>query len=99
MTNASQKFVGSNCAAPPLCVRQSPALSEISSPISLRPKRLRRRGPRDQFARLRRSLPRHRRTLPGTCPGESGHTVPEIFDQFSSQGNFPIHQTQILYES
>ena len=40
-------------------------------------RRLRRRGPRSNLSRLRRSLPKHRRTLPGTCLGESRHSVPD----------------------
>ena len=64
------KHVGSNCAAPPECVRQSPAARPCG-------KRLRRRGPRGLLALLRRSLPRRCRSLPGMSSGESGDTIPD----------------------
>ena len=59
-----------NDAAPSGCARLPPALQSVSS------RRLRRRGPRSQAACLHRSVPKHRRTLPGMCPGEAGHIMP-----------------------
>ena len=64
-------------------MRQSPALLPFTGS-----RRSRRRGPRSQLALLRRSVPKHRRTLPDTCPGESRHSVSEPIDEnASSQGN------------
>ena len=56
-------------AAPSGCARQAFAIRE-------RTHRLRRRGPRSQHANLRRSVPKHRRALPGMSPGETGDSVP-----------------------
>ena len=68
----SERLVASllNDAAPSGCARLPPALQSVSS------RRLRRRGPRSQAACLHRSVPKHRRTLPGMCPGEAGHVMP-----------------------
>ena len=52
-------------------MRINPAFSEFIH------RRTRRRGPRSQLSRLRRSIPRERRALPGTCHGEAGHFVPD----------------------
>ena len=52
-------------------------------PVVVCARRLRRRGPRSQLALVRRSVPRHRRTLPGMCPGESGHVMPVSFSKAS----------------
>ena len=57
-------------AAPLGSARQQPACPPT------RGKRLRRRGPRSQLARLRRSVPKHRRSLPGMSPGEAGDGMP-----------------------
>ena len=46
--------------------------------IRERTRRLRRRGPRSQYAFLRRSVPKCRRALPGMSPGESGDSVPDL---------------------
>ena len=64
--------VSSSCvdsAAPLGSARQTPAM--------FLNRRARRRGPRTQLTLLRRSLPKHRRTLPGMCLGESRHLMPE----------------------
>ena len=58
-------------AAPLGSARQLPVVLSFGS------RRLRRRGPRSQLSNLRRSVPRHRRTLPDTRPGESGLFVSE----------------------
>jgi len=58
-------------AAPLGSARQLPAVFGVGS------RRLRRRGPRSQLSNLRRSVPRHRRTLPDMRPGESGLFVSE----------------------
>ena len=62
-------------AAPLGSARPLPALS---SPVG---RRLRRRGPRSQIANLRRSVPKHRRSLPEAGLGESR---PEDSDSVSS---------------
>ena len=65
-------------AAPLGSARQLPAVFGVGS------RRLRRRGPRSQLSNLRRSVPRHRRTLPDMRPGESGLLVSEsIFSSAS----------------
>ena len=62
-----------DCAAPlEGSERQPPALHEFGC------QRLRRRGPRSQAAILRRSVPKHRRTLPGSCLGESRRNEPVL---------------------
>ena len=58
-------------AAPLESVRQPPTM--------LNGKRLRRRGPRSELAVLRRSLPKHCRTLPDMSPGESGDLISDPF--------------------
>ena len=68
--NAFANHVGSNCAAPPEYVRQSPAARPCG-------KRLRRRGPRGRLAPMRRSLPKRCRTLPGMSSGEAGDVIPD----------------------
>ena len=64
-------FSHHNDAAPLGSVRLAPAL-RIDGP-----RRQRRRGPRSQIALLRRSVPKHRRTLPVSCLGESRHIETE----------------------
>ena len=64
-------FTCSDGAAPLGKARQHPVVLTSTSG------RLRRRGSRSQLSRLRRSVPKHRRTLPGTCLGESRHSVPD----------------------
>ena len=84
-------------AAPLGSVRPHPAVSNFSST------RCRRRGPRSQLASLRRSVPRHRRTLPDTCLGESRRNVSESIDINSllqGTSNFPnISSVRLLHES
>ena len=86
---------GLDSAAPSECVRLHPACFQFVS------SRSRRRGPRSQVSLLRRSVPRHRRTLPDTCPGESGHLVSETFSQQSPQHvspNSTLHENQIFFQ-
>ena len=49
---------------------------KIQEVVLSRGQRLRKRGPRSKLAILRRSVPKHRRALPGMSPGESGDLVP-----------------------
>ena len=86
---------GDHSAAPLASARPSPTL-----PALISDRRQRRRGPRSQIALLRRSLPRHRRTLPDTCLGESRHLVSVPIDSnLSLQGNANNNPIQILHES
>ena len=86
---------GDHSAAPLASARPSPTL-----PALISDRRHRRRGPRSQIALLRRSLPRHRRTLPDTCLGESKHLVSVPIDSnLSLQGNANNNPIQILHES
>ena len=62
-----------------LNVDAAPLESVRQPPIMLNGKRLRRRGPRSKLAVLRRSLPKHCRTLPDMSPGESGDVISEPF--------------------
>ena len=80
--------LGLDSAAPLECVRPHPACLQLASVRS------RRRGPRSQISLLRRSVPRHRRTLPDTGPGESGLLVS---DNFSHQPPQPIFDNSILH--
>jgi len=64
-------FSHHNDAAPLGSVRLAPAL------LIDGPRRQRRRGPRSQIALLRRSVPKHRRTLPVSCLGEFRHIETE----------------------
>ena len=68
---------GFHNAAPLGTRRTLPAVPVLPS------RRFRRRGPRSQLALARRSVPRHRRSLPGMCPGESGHVMPVSFSMAS----------------
>ena len=68
----------SDDAAPLGSARHYPAV------LNSLPGRFRRQGPRSQLSRLRRSVPKHCRTLPGACLGESRHSVPD-----QSLSNFP----------
>ena len=71
---SSQEFnsdARSDSAAPHVrSVRQASAVHDLVS------RRLRRRGPRSSAACLRRSVPKHSRSLPGMCLGEARHLVP-----------------------
>ena len=79
-----------NDAAPSGCARLPPALQSVRS------RRFRRRGPRSQVACLHRSVPKHRRTLPGMCPGESGHIMPASnFSPPSQRNNFQIREIHL----
>ena len=64
------------CAAP-LCVRQMPASSDFGHVYSSVNKRC-HRGCRSMFARLKRSLPKRCRTLPGIVSGETETRMPVI---------------------
>ena len=68
MSHSDRKIDVLDGAAPLGCARQASVMRE-------RTRRLRRRGPRSQFACLRRSVSKHHRTLPGMSPGESGDAV------------------------
>ena len=68
-------------AAPLGSVRLLSALPSSDS------RRSRRRGPRSQISNLRRSIPRHRRTLPDTRLGESRPAVSDSFSFEQSQRN------------
>ena len=58
---------------------------------------MRRRGPRSQIAVIRRSVPKYRRTLPGMCPGESGHLIPDSIH--SSLPSVALHNNNIDIET
>ena len=62
------------CAAPP-SARQIPAPVSRTHGIAIQ--RWRRRGPRSLLARLRRSVPKRCRSLPGTPSGEFEGHVPD----------------------
>ena len=65
-------------------------------------RRLRRRGPRSQIALLRRSVPRHRRTLPDTSLGESRDIVSDVIDLNMPRQSTPDadnNNFRILHES
>ena len=64
------------CAAP-LCVRQMPASFEFDYVYSSVNKRS-HRGCRSVLARLKRSLPKRCRTLPGIVSGETETRMPVI---------------------
>ena len=57
-------------------------------------RRRRRRGPRSQIANLRRSVPKHRRTLPGLCLGESRHLGSESIYQLSPRSLHNLHDSK-----
>ena len=72
MSHVSDGINSQDSAALLGSARRSPA---VLDPF---PRRLRRRGPRSELAVLRRSMPKHRRSLPGTCLGEPRHLVPDL---------------------
>ena len=55
--------------------------------------RLRRRGPRSKLALLRRSVPKHRRALPGMAPGESGDAMPVNVTNMSQWSDNHTHNS------
>ena len=83
-----------------LNVDAAPLKSARQPPTVLSGKRLKRRGPRNKLAVLRRSLPKHCRTLPDMSPGESGDVISEPF--FEDQSHDVINENfgnQILHSN
>ena len=61
-------------------------------------RRLRRRDLRSQCARLRRALPKHSRTLPGTCFGESKHDVSDSLPENSPQRDLQNNSSKVNFQ-